>query len=164
VAEGKFRRDLYYRINVLSIRLPALRERREDIPVLVEELLADLQKEIPLTAPVQFEPGTMEALAAYHWPGNVRELRNVLERALILSGGDKISRTELGLGAGRQTWTFSTAFPEGRSLNEVTADLKRSLVLEALHRTGGNRGAAAALLDISRNSLNHYLRTLGIAD
>ncbi|MEW6111228.1 MAG: sigma 54-interacting transcriptional regulator [Thermodesulfobacteriota bacterium] len=164
VAGGRFRRDLFYRINVLTIAIPPLRERSEDIPVLVEFLVSELQKEIRLNAPVDFEPRAMDALAAYDWPGNVRELRNVVERALILSGGGKITVAELGLGEAEQAWKFSAEFPEGRSLNDVTADLKRALVIEALRRTGGNRVAAAALLDISRNSLNHYIRALEIAE
>ncbi|MBM4329206.1 MAG: PAS domain S-box protein [Deltaproteobacteria bacterium] len=164
VAEGRFRRDLFYRLNVLTIAIPPLRERREDIPVLVEYLVSELQKEIRLNAPVEMAPSAMDALMAYEWPGNVRELRNVVERALILSGGGKMTVAELGLSEPDQAWKFTAAFPEGRSLNDVTADLKRALVVEALHRTGGNRVAAAALLDISRNSLNHYIRALGIVE
>lgn len=164
VSEGRFRRDLYYRLNVLTIKIPSLRDRPEDIPILVQHILEDLQREIRLSAPPELDPKALEALKGYDWPGNVRELRNVLERALILSGGGRITLSALGIGDTEKTWSFTTAFPEGRSLNEVTVELKRSLVVEALRRTGGNRVAAAALLDISRNSMNHYLRTLGIED
>jgi len=164
VADGRFRRDLYYRLNVLTIKIPPLRERPEDIPILVQHILGELQREIRLHAPPELDPKALEALKGYEWPGNVRELRNVLERALILSGGGKITLTALGIGDTEKAWSFNTAFPEGKSLNQVTIDLKRSLVIEALRRTGGNRVAAAVLLDISRNSMNHYLRTLGIED
>jgi len=164
VTEGRFRRDLYYRINVLSIIVPPLRERSEDIPPLVQQLVSDLRKDIRLSAAPEFESKAIEALKAYDWPGNVRELRNVLERALILSGGGKIDAAALGLSDSEKVWTFTTTFPRDRSLNDLAVDLKRSLVVEALRRTGGNRVAAASLLDISRNSLNHYIRTLGIED
>ncbi|MBI5570699.1 MAG: sigma 54-interacting transcriptional regulator [Desulfomonile tiedjei] len=162
VAEGKFRRDLFYRLNVLSIRIPPLHERIEDIPVLVQQLLRHLQSELRLAAPPVFDSDAVEALKAYDWPGNVRELRNVLERALILSGGGRITRSHLGLEVSSDDWTFATNFPEDRSLNEVVRDLKRSLVVEALHRSRGSRMGAARILGISRNSMNHYLATLGM--
>jgi PAS domain S-box-containing protein len=162
VAEGKFRRDLFYRLNVLSIRIPPLRERREDIPTLIEQILTQLQDDIRLTSPPVFDKSVVDALKAYDWPGNVRELRNVLERALILSGGGHIHASALGLISAADDWLFSTRFPDDRSLNDVVKDLKRLVVLESLRRTRGNRVAAAKLLDISRNSMNHYLKSLGI--
>jgi PAS domain S-box-containing protein len=164
VETGRFRRDLFYRLNVISIRIPPLRERREDIAILVHHLVSELQTEIRLPAEPSFDPDVMETLKAHDWPGNVRELRNRLERALILSAGGVINASALGLSQTEKIWTFATDFPQNRSLNEVSRDLKRSLVLEALRRTGGNRVSAARLLGISRNSLNHYLKTLGIED
>ena len=104
----------------------------------------------------------MEILKAGDWPGNVRELRNVLERALILSGGGRITGEVLGLKTRQKQWAFSANFPEAESLNDVTKRLKRSLVAEALRRTSGNRVEAARLLGISRNSLNHYIASLDI--
>lgn len=164
VETGRFRRDLFYRLNVISIRIPPLRDRREDIPVLVENLISQLQSDIRLPAPPSFEPDAMDTLKSYDWPGNVRELRNRLERALILSAGNPISAAALGMTVSERAWTFSTGFPEDCSLNDISRELKRSLVLEALRRSGGNRVAAAQLLQISRNSLNHYLKTLGLED
>lgn len=160
--QGNFRQDLFYRLNVLSIRVPPLRERKEDIPALVTEITAKLQKEIRLVSPPVFTREVLDALAAYDWPGNVRELRNVLERALIISGGGRISTEVLGMAPARTEWTFAARFPEGGTLNEATRELKRSMVSEALRRAGGSPSAAARLLGISRNSLNHYISTLDI--
>lgn len=161
--QGHFRQDLFYRLNVLSIRIPPLRERTEDIPVLVEQITAQLQKEIRLVSPPVFAREVMDALATYDWPGNVRELRNVLERALIISGGGRITPEVLGMGPARKEWAFEAHFPEGETLNSVTRELKRSMVTEALRRAAGSPTAAARLLGISRNSINHYISSLGIA-
>jgi PAS domain S-box-containing protein len=164
VAEGRFRRDLYYRLNVLALDIPALRERREDIPLLVGQILAALRGEIRLVAPPSVSGETMESLKAYDWPGNIRELRNVLERALILSGGGVLLPGHLGLADSEKAWTFATDFPDTSSLNDVTKELKRALIREALRRSKGNKVAAAKLLKISRNSLNHYMASLGMSD
>ncbi len=162
VENGTFRRDLFYRLNVVSIKIPPLRERSEDIPIIVHDIVSRLQNEIRLTSPPIFGDDVMEALKAGTWPGNVRELRNVLERALILSGGGRISEEVLGLKHSDREWTFEAEFPESETLNDVTKRLKRSLVSEALRRTVGNRVEAAKLLGISRNSLNHYIASLAI--
>jgi DNA-binding NtrC family response regulator len=160
----RFRQDLLYRLNVFSIRIPPLRERRQDIPILAQQIVSQLEKEIRLSSPPVFTQDVLEALKETDWPGNVRELRNCLERALILSGGGRIKMSHLGLEKAKTEWTFSTAFPEDKTLNEVTRDFKRSLVIEALRRSGGNTVRAAKMLGISRNSLNHYVASLGIRD
>lgn len=162
VAGGRFRKDLYYRLNVLTIHIPPLRERREDIPVIVSAILTQLQSEIRLISPPLVSRDAMEVLKRYDWPGNIRELRNVLERALILSGGGVLKPTHLGLSEIEKGWTFATDFPQEKSLNDLTRELKRALIEEALRRSKGNKVAAAKLLRISRNSLNHYLEYLGI--
>jgi PAS domain S-box-containing protein len=162
VATGQFRRDLFYRLNVYSITIPPLRDRKEDMAILVREIVTHLKNEIRLSSEPVLDDEVIAALKAYDWPGNVRELRNRLERALILSGGGKIDLPLLELDQTRRDWTFVARFPEEKSLNDVTRDLKRSLVLEALHRADGNRVAAARLLGISRNSLNHYLKALEV--
>lgn len=161
--EGRFRRDLFYRLNVVSIRIPPLRERKEDIPILVRQILARLGSEIRLHSDPVIEADVIEGFKNHDWPGNVRELRNLLERALILSGGGRLTLADFGLDrTTRSDWAFTTEFPVDRNLNDVTKDLKRALVLEGLRRTDGNRSEAARLLGISRNSLNHYLSTLDI--
>lgn len=164
VARRAFRADLYYRISVLTIRIPPLRDRLEDIPVLVHQLIAQLCNEIRVPAPPTLTDEAVDALKAHKWPGNVRELRNRLERALILSAGGEITGGSLGLEPEVQEWAYTTGFPDSRSLNDVTRDLKRAMVVEALRRSGGSRMGAAALLGISRNSLNHYLKSLEIED
>lgn len=162
VLRGGFRRDLYYRLNVLSIRIPPLRERREDISFLVKDIVSQLRREIRLHEEPVFRDDALDLLRAYDWPGNVRELRNVLERALILTGGGSITPASLGLDAKDDDWSFSTDFPLDRSLNDVARDLKSSLVYEALRRCDNSPTRAARLLGISRNSLNHYIKTLAI--
>src|SRR5437762_616576 len=98
VAAGRFRGDLYYRLNVVRIRMPPLRERLEDVPILVEELLKSIVKELGRRVP-KVSPHAMKKLQSYPWPGNVRELRNVLERALLTLPGDEISTEDLGIEA-----------------------------------------------------------------
>jgi PAS domain S-box-containing protein len=162
VEAGRFRRDLYYRLNVLAITIPPLRERVEDIPVLVRQITANLEREIRLVAPPEFPPEVIKRLQQYSWPGNVRELRNRIERALILSGGGSISISALELSHENVDWRFQTTFPQDRSLNDLTREFKHALLVEALRRSGGSRLGAARLLKISRNSMNHYLKTLDI--
>lgn len=162
VSHHRFRRDLFHRLNVLSIRIPPLRERTEDISILVHELVSELRKQIRLHQEPFFSSECLERLKSYHWPGNVRELRNVLERALILSGGGEIAPTHLGLDQARAEWCLSTSFPEDRSFNDVIKEVKQALVSEALRRCSGSPLRAARLLGISRNSMNHYIKTLGI--
>ena len=163
VREGRFRQDLYYRINVLSIRIPPLRERVEDIPLLVGQIIDQLAKEMQLHDAPEIDAQALATLTGYPWPGNVRELRNVLERSLMLWDG---GRLELALDSGlepRETSVVSVNFPTDRSLHDVTDEVVRSLCLEALQRSSGRKQEAARLLGISRNSLYRYLRRLGIS-
>lgn len=149
VEEEKFRADLYYRLNVVPLQLPALRERREDIPLLVQHFLREHGAE-----QVAVEPGLYRALEAYHWPGNVRELQNAIEQALVLRQSDEciglddlpehIRRHE---GAGE---AFPIELPSaGLKLDEV----EKRLILLALQRAEGNQTQAAQLLGISRQTL-----------
>jgi PAS domain S-box-containing protein len=167
VRAGRFRKDLFYRLNVIRIEVPPLRKRLEDIPVLAGELLSKLRDEFQLHEDPVVDPEAMIALKKYHWPGNVRELRNVLERALILSQGKGVTLDRLELrGEARpapegKNGPFSVSFPTRQSLNEITQDLKRYLVNEALRMSNGSRQEAARLLGISRHSLKHYMKTLG---
>ena len=170
VEAGRFRKDLFYRLNVIRIEVPPLRKRVEDIPVLARELLSKLRDEFQLHEDPVVDPAAMIALKKYHWPGNVRELRNVLERALILSPGKGVTLDRLELpGGARPTpqgknGPFSVSFPTHQSLNEITQDLKRYLVNEALRMSNGSRQEAARLLGISRHSLKHYMKTLGFEE
>ena len=162
VAEGTFREDLYYRLHVIPIHLPPLRDRREDIPVLVKHFL---EKFAP-GSQMQVSQVAMRALMAYHWPGNVRQLENAMERAVALSGG----RREIDSGdlpaelqvTPQTTATPSVDFPEdGLDLPAYLAAIERDLIRRSLDRTGGNRNRAAELLRIKRTTLVEKLKRLG---
>lgn len=161
VDRGSFRRDLYYRLNVFPISLPPLRDRTEDLPILVQEILRRLHEDVGLPAPPRLDPGVLDVLTPYSWPGNVRELRNVLERALMLSADGVIRREHLNLASTDSDWKLVVRFPEGQSLHEITHDVARRIVLEALRR-GGSKQEAARLLGISRHALAHQIHALGL--
>ncbi|MFH1115456.1 MAG: sigma 54-interacting transcriptional regulator [Pseudomonadota bacterium] len=169
VLDGRFRRDLYYRINVFSISIPPLRERSEDLPRLAGEILAGLTNKLGLGFVPTIDSRCIKTLAAYPWPGNIRELRNVLERAVILGDGRNIdpcnlSRWDNDLVAEEiADWSLSVTFPDGRSLNDVIRDVKLGLINEALHRTQGRKQQAAELLGVSRDALKHHIKSLGLS-
>jgi transcriptional regulator with PAS, ATPase and Fis domain len=163
VAQRRFRSDLFFRLNVFSITVPPLRERLEDLPLLVQELIAHLTADMQLPHAPEVDSGVLAALGSYPWPGNVRELRNVLERALMLSGGRRITMPALGLGRAESDWSCTVTFPEGRTLRDITGEITRSLVAEALRRCGGSKRAAARLLGISHDSLYRFMRMYEIA-
>ena len=161
---NRFRQDLFYRLDVFSIEVPPLRQRTEDIPALVADIMSDLASRLGLDSVPVIDTRALKALEVYPWPGNVRELRNVLERALILGGGKRrISREDLTLNHKFKTkevgqeWSVTFGFPENETINDVTMNLKRHLVVEALRRARGSRKRAAALLGISPDSLKHYM-------
>lgn len=162
VRAGTFREDLYYRLNVVPIDLPPLRDRKDDIPLLIEHFL-----ESDGRAAGHFvdglAAGCLEALIAYDWPGNVRELRNVIQRALVLNGERllQVAPPEPGSDGARRAAEDGL----GRaSLPELLRRYKTSLVAEALERSGGNQRKAAELLGIHRPSLTRMLRELGLRD
>jgi PAS domain S-box-containing protein len=167
VEEGRFRKDLFYRLNVFSIATPPLRERREDIPVLVQEILSKLRSEMEIDGVPTIDASLMTAFEKYDWPGNVRELHNVLERVLIHSRGKELHLTGLEICELAKEWlgksesSFTVSFPSDRSLNEITRELKRFFVDAALQRSAGSRKDTARLLGISRDSLKHYMKSLG---
>jgi DNA-binding NtrC family response regulator len=164
MAQGRFREDLFYRLNVLNIKIPPLRRRIEDLPTLVNEIMARLAAELQLPAVPTVDPATAGTLAAYNWPGNVRELRNVLERALMVSDGRKVRVDSLGLESNPEDWSFNVRFPKGKTIHDVTAEVKRSLVSEALRRAKGVRQDAARMLGVSRHALAHQIKSLGIKE
>jgi len=171
VDAGRFREDLFYRLDVFSIEVPPLRNRTEDLPLLAAELLRDMSKRIALERPPSLESAALQALAAYNWPGNVRELRNVLERALILCDKKRIKLGDLSVNAeiaptesGAEEWSVKIGFPHTETLNQVARDVKRLLVLEALRRSRGSRTGAARLLGITPDALKHYMRTFDLYD
>ena len=157
VQAGRFREDLFYRLNIVPVNLPALRERRGDILLLLEKLTASLARDHGLPAPL-YTREALQALKRYRWPGNVRELRNFCERMLVLFNGREIDVTNLPLEmrsdeAAARHGAFE--LPEsGVRLEEVEV----SLIAQALSRTAGNRSRAARLLGISRDTLLYRMR------
>jgi len=164
VAENRFRGDLFYRLNVLSIRIPSLRERRADLPGLAQEIMAQLSAEMALTECPELDAEALKTLSWYDWPGNVRELRNVLERSLMLSGSKSISLSALGGDVNQENWSYTVSFPVGKTIHEITRDMKRSLVAEALRRANGSKQLAARFLGISRHAFAHQMKSIGMED
>jgi len=157
--QGTFREDLYYRLNVLPINIPPLRERKEDIPYLAGFFVKKLGKD--LGSPVQsISDGAMERLLGYHWPGNVRELENVLERSMVLANGAVLEAGDVKLDtAPAARFTVADNFlPEGVTLDEY----EQSIIKEALKRANGNKSQAARMLGLTRNALRYRLSQMGL--
>jgi two-component system response regulator AtoC len=162
VQKGNFREDLYYRLNVVPFYLPPLRERREDIPLLVWHFLrkysAETGKEIK-----EIAPDAMNALVAYEWKGNVRELENVIERAVVMSEGQIITTEYLPEGLVKSTSDIILKIPESRisiktTVKELVEMAEKELIARALAKTGNNRTRAAELLEISHRALMYKLK------
>lgn len=165
VRTGYFRRDLFYRLNVISIQLPPLREIREDIPIFAEHLLMKLRDRLA-SAVSEIAPEVMAIFLAYDWPGNVRELENVMERALALCPGTTILPDHLpeGLHQAQARPLSKRAERDLKDdlLHRAVQEVEKEQFLEALRRTGGNRTEAAALLNIHRTTLYFRLNKYGI--
>ena len=162
VAAGTFREDLFYRLNVIPIQLPPLRERRDDIPLLVKHFLTKFSAD----SAVHTSQSAMRALMAYHWPGNVRQLENAVERALALcSGRQEITVTDLPTEVQSvpelETFSFVDFPDEGLDMPKYLASVERDLIHRALDRTQGNRNKAADLLRIKRTTLVEKLKRIG---
>src|SRR5438270_4308661 len=164
--EGTFREDLYYRLNVVPIDIPPLREHKEDIPDLVNHFLARFaaDSEKPMEGITRAALGV---LSDYHWPGNVRQLENMVERAVALSSGPVLDAGDIHLdsvpgkaGAAAGLTTADNFLPEGMTLEEW----EDNMIKEALRRANGNKSQAARLLGLSRNALRYRLGKLGVAD
>jgi DNA-binding NtrC family response regulator len=152
--QGTFREDLYYRLNVVPMNIPPLRERKDDIPYLVEHFAKKFNGEI--------SEGAMERLVSYHWPGNVRELENVIERSVLLAKGPMVEaddvKIESGIGRAKPAFTTDAFLPEGMTLDQY----EQSIIREALKRANGNKSQAARLLGLTRNALRYRLTQMGI--
>jgi two-component system response regulator PilR (NtrC family) len=163
VAEGKFREDLFYRINVIEIRVPPLRERMEDVPELVGSILERLGKQVGIPS-LHMADAATHALGQYSFPGNVRELENVLERAATLSTGGVIDIVDLQLRqkvAGVEKTAAGQVVP-GEPLGEALEDIERDAIVRALEQTRYNKTKAAQLLGMSFRSLRYRIKKLGI--
>jgi DNA-binding NtrC family response regulator len=152
--QGTFREDLYYRLNVVPMNIPPLRERKEDIPYLVDHFVKKFGGEI--------SEGALERLVSYHWPGNVRELENVIERSILLAKGPRVEaddiKIESGVGRARPAFSAEAFLPEGMTLDQY----EQSIIREALKRANGNKSQAARLLGLTRNALRYRLTQMGI--
>jgi two-component system, NtrC family, response regulator PilR len=160
VASGRFRHDLFYRLNVISMHMPALRERREDVAALAEAILDRLAG----ARHPRLSPQALEALGRYDFPGNVRELENMLERALALYEGDEIRSEDLCITPGLEGEGFDTVQPgePAGNLQDYLDSVERKVLVAALAKTGNNKTAAARLLGVTFRSLRYRLERLGI--
>jgi len=164
---GAFREDLYYRLNVIQIHLPPLRERREDISLLVDHFLEQLGEQRGMPSP-QLTPAAREALLAYHWPGNIRQLANIIERLVILKRGQQVDLKDLPLCVNRPSQTSTTNEipfldqlqlpPGGFDLRDALQRFEDTMIRQALTATGGNKNQAAKALGLNRTTLVEKLR------
>jgi two-component system response regulator AtoC len=165
VAAARFRADLYYRVNVVRLHLPALRERREDVAELARHFAAANAARLKMAVP-SVSAAAMKALLEYDWPGNVRELENVIERALVLTDDARIDMAQLPDEIARRNGAAPNGKPsslgEDLSVKRRTETLERELIAQALERTSGNRTRAAQLLDLSHRALLYKIREYGL--
>jgi DNA-binding NtrC family response regulator len=165
VAEGRFREDLYYRLNVVTIVLPPLRERAEDIPLLVAHFLQEFSAENEKPTPV-LSPEAMDMMLTYPWPGNVRELRNAIERMVVLAKGDRLTVRDLPPAlrehAQSRTGGAKATAEDGRPSAFSLEETERRMILRALEAVQGNRARAAEQLGISRRTLHRKLNEYGL--
>jgi two-component system, NtrC family, nitrogen regulation response regulator NtrX len=170
IAEGRFREDLYYRLNVVPVLIPPLTERREDIPVLVEHFVAHYAGERRVPTP-EIAPDAMVALQSYEWPGNVRQLRNVVERTVILAPGDRIGRIDLDLlpsevlgSPGDMAGGMGANAIMGAPLKEARETFEREYLRVQIRRFSGNISRTASFIGMERSALHRKLKLLGITD
>ena len=168
IAEGRFREDLYYRLNVVPVAIPGLAERREDIPALVNHFMAHYASERRVPTP-EISPDAMIALQSYEWPGNVRQLRNVVERTVILAPGDRIGRIDIDLlpaevlGDQGEMGGGSSAIM-GSPLREARESFEREYLKVQIRRFSGNISRTAHFIGMERSALHRKLKLLGITE
>jgi DNA-binding NtrC family response regulator len=166
IKQGRFREDLYYRINVVPISLPPLRQRKEDIPLLIKHFLNKKAKEEALI-PKTITPKAMELLIQYDWPGNIREMENIIEQMATLSSGNVIDTDDIPITVLKKVKQNSGEWgdmPDHLSLNEAVQTLERKMISQALKRTGHIQTRAAKLLGISRRILKYKMDGLRLDD
>ena len=164
VADGEFRQDLYYRINVIELRVPSLRERPEDIPILTQHVLDQLAEESGIPSPTP-TPAAIASLTRYSFPGNVRELENILERAITLCEGDNIEESDLHLpreSSPAQPIASGEVRSSPPALEPYLDNIEKEAIVKALEKTRYNKTAAAKLLGISFRALRYRLKKLGL--
>jgi two-component system nitrogen regulation response regulator NtrX len=167
IEQGRFREDLFYRLNVVPVHLPSLSERREDIPVLVEHFVARFAAERRVRTP-EIASDAMAALQAFDWPGNVRQLRNVVERTIILAPGERIGRIEVDLLPGEITQAEPGGSPAaiamGAPLRQAREAFEREYLRVQIRRFSGNISRTASFIGMERSALHRKLKILGIAE
>src|SRR5579864_3672927 len=157
--DGSFREDLYYRLNVVAIEIPPLREHKQDIPELVRFFLQKFGREAQ--QPVKnITPAAMKMLVEFHWPGNVRELENVMQRAVTLARGETLDVDDIHLDRPHAANNSAPVLPPGVTLEQW----EQEIIREALHQANGNKSQAARALGLSRNALRYRLSQMGVAD
>lgn len=165
VEEGKFREDLYYRLNVIPIEIPPLRERKTDIPLLVNHFLKQFSNDINRSIP-EVDQEVMNRLSQYHWPGNVRELENVIERMVTLSSGDTITLQNLPEMLRHnpvEKHSLTYEIPEGGiSFDEVIHEFEKKLIIQALNKKGWIKNKAAQFLNLNRTTLVEKMKRKNI--
>jgi two-component system, NtrC family, response regulator PilR len=162
VAEGKFREDLFYRVNVIELQVPALRERPEDVPELAETMLRRLARRMKIDQP-QLGADALQALKAYHFPGNVRELENILERAITLSTSGEVRAADIQLRPSPTSAPVSGGTASGGGpLGDHLEDIERDAIVKALEQTRYNKTAAAKVLGMSFRALRYRIKKLGL--
>ena len=168
IAERRFREDLFYRLNVVPVTVPALAERRDDIPALVEHFFARFAASLGV-APPEIAPDAMAALQAYEWPGNVRQLRNVVERTVILTPLERLGRIEASmlppeLGTGKLAGDTGMAALMGVPLREARENFEREYLRAQIRRFSGNISKTAAFIGMERSALHRKLKLLGMVE
>jgi DNA-binding NtrC family response regulator len=156
VREGNFREDLYWRLNVIHLHIPPLRERPFDIPLLIEHFINKLAERSAQSAPPNVLPETLATLTAYSWPGNARELENVIERAVALTDGDNLTPEDLPERV-RSNGQTSGLLTRARERRMTMRQLEKEYIIEALRMTGGNKSRAAEILGFDRRTLHRKL-------
>jgi two-component system response regulator PilR (NtrC family) len=161
VAEGTFREDLFYRVNVIELRVPTLRDRPEDVPELAEAILRRLGRRMKITPPM-LAKDALASLEAYAFPGNVRELENILERAITLSTSGEVRAADIELRSVPGMASASANASNAGALGDHLEDIEREAILKALEQTRYNKTAAAKALGMSFRALRYRIKKLGI--
>ena len=158
--QGRFREDLYYRLNVVPINVPSLRERKEDIPFLAIHFVRKLSKDLGSQV-TEISPAAMDRLVAYNWPGNVRELENTIERSMVLAPGNVLEPADIRIESPRHPAppaSHEALLPEGMTIDQW----EQMMLREAIRRANGNKSQAARLLGLTRNALRYRLSQMGL--
>jgi two-component system nitrogen regulation response regulator NtrX len=169
IAAGRFREDFYYRLNVVPVHIPALAERREDIPVLAEHFVARFAADRRIPTPV-FAADAVAALQAYDWPGNVRQLRNIIERTIILAPGERIESVDVDmlpqeiLGDGGTVAQGAANAMMGAPLREARETFEREYLRVQIRRFSGNISRTATFIGMERSALHRKLKILGMVE